>query len=175
LPDGFRLLLQRGADLGERLFHASEDFLSAGYQGICLINSDSPTLPTATLEEAIEVLRAPPDCVVLGRAEDGGYYLIGLKRAHQRLFQDITWSTKHVFAQTLERVAEIGLEPHLLPGWYDVDNGSSLHRLCRELIADDGRVQGYSAPCTREYLQRLIASGAGRRLGFETTRPESVV
>lgn len=174
LPDGFRLLLQRGGDLGERLFHASEDFLSAGYDGIALINSDSPTLPTSVLQEALEVLQAPRDCVVLGRAEDGGYYLIGLKRVHQRLFQDITWSTGNVFVQTLERAAEIGLESRLLPSWYDVDEGSSLRRLCGELMASDGHARGgYPAPRTRDYLRRLIAAGAGRRLGFDTI-PESI-
>lgn len=175
LPNGFRLLLQRGGDLGERLLHASEDFLSAGYDGIALINADSPTLPTAVLQEALEVLQAPRERVILGKAEDGGYYLIGLKRVHQRLFQDITWSTEGVFVQTLERAAEIGLESHLLPSWYDVDEGGSLRRLCGELLASDGHARsGYPAPCTREYLRHLIAAGAGPRLGFDTAIPESI-
>ncbi len=158
LPPGFRLLAQRGANLGERLFHATEDFLAAGYQAMCLINSDSPTLPAAVLHEAVVALRAPGDRIVLGPADDGGYYLIGLKRAHQRLFEDIAWSTGSVLASTLDRAREIGLETKLLPSWYDVDDAASLGRLCQELFSTDGRSgaqAGYAAPHTREYLRKL--------------------
>jgi rSAM/selenodomain-associated transferase 1 len=145
LPRGFQLLLQRGEDLGERLFHATEDLLSAGFHSVCLINSDSPTLPSSLLREAAVALQAPGDRVALGPATDGGYYLIGLKRAHRRLFEGISWSTPEVLGQTLERARELALEVHLLPEWYDVDDQESLRLLCRELFgakaggAPDGR------------------------------------
>ena len=71
--------------------------------------------------------------MVLGGSDDGGYYLIGMKRLHQRLFEQIDWSTERVFAQTLERAREIGLEAELLPTWYDVDDAATLERLRREL------------------------------------------
>ena len=102
---------------------------------MCLINSDSPTLPPAVLRDAVKALHAPGDRIVLGPADDGGYYLIGLKQAHRRLFQDIAWSTPTVLASTLERAREIGLECTMLPSWYDVDDADSLHRLCQELFA----------------------------------------
>ena len=73
---------------------------------------------------------------MLGPAEDGGYYLIGLKRAHARLFEEIAWSTPAVFAQTVERAREIGLDPAVLPGWYDVDDLESLRRLDAELFEE---------------------------------------
>jgi rSAM/selenodomain-associated transferase 1 len=170
LPGGFRLLAQRGADLGERLFHAAEDFFATGYQAMCLINSDSPTLPAGILNEAVEALRAPGDRVILGPADDGGYYLIGLKRAHRRLFEEIAWSTGSVLASTLDRAREIVLETKLLPNWYDVDDAASLGRLCRELFPANGpcgRQTGYAAPHTRDYLRQLIKAGLGKHLGPE--------
>ncbi len=169
LPDSFRLLPQRGRDLGERLFHATCDLLDAGYESVCLINSDSPTLPQSILAEAIAHLEKAGDRIVLGASDDGGYYLIGLKRAHRRVFDKITWSTSAVFAQTLERAAEIGLEVVFLPSWYDVDDGASLRRLAAELFGNDGVHSdrcGYDAPFTRDFLSGLIAGGSAERLGL---------
>jgi rSAM/selenodomain-associated transferase 1 len=172
LPDRFRLLSQRGTNLGERLFHASEDFFAFGYRGVCLINSDGPTLPVAVLVEAVNALRESGDRVVLGPADDGGYYLIGLKRAHPQLFEDIAWSTDSVLASTLDRAREIALETRLLPSWYDVDDARSLGRLFQELFTTNCRemMPGYSAPHTREYLQRLIKADGGKRLGLTPTQ-----
>src|SRR6202007_1866343 len=109
LPDGFRLLPPKEPTLGRSLLHAAYDLLAAGYGSICLVNADSPTLPTDLLVRAVRRLAEPGDRVVLGPAADGGYYLIGLKRFHQRLFEGIDWSTERVFGQTLARAGEIGV------------------------------------------------------------------
>ena len=172
LPTGFGLLPQRGAHLGERLLHVTEDFLAAGYEAVCLINSDSPTLPSALLRQARDALTLAGDHLVLGRAIDGGYYLIGLKKAHRRLFEDITWSSSAVFHQTLERAAELGLDVQLLPAWYDVDDLESLRWLCDELFARNGRhsprdLVAYDAPSTRNYLRSLVEKAGSRRLGLK--------
>jgi uncharacterized protein len=166
LPNGFGLLAQRGEHLGERLFRAAHDFLNAGYGAMCLINSDSPTLPKSVLEKAVRALQLPGDRVVLGPADDGGYYLIGLKKAHPQLFADIEWSTEKVLTQTLERAAQVKLEVVLLPVWYDVDDGNSLERLRNELFggeaADPATPCGYHAPHTRAYLTQLNIECDGR-------------
>jgi len=172
LPAGFRLLPQRGSGLGERLLHVTEDFLAAGYAAVCLVNSDSPTLPSELLRRAIDALASAEDRVVLGRAVDGGYYLIGLKKAHRRLFEDITWSSPAVFDQTVERVRELGLDVELLPAWYDVDDLESLRWLCDELFAGNGRhnpenLAAHHAPRTRDYLSSLIEKRGRHTLGFE--------
>ena len=102
---------------------------------------------------------------VLGPAEDGGYYLIGLKRAHPRLFEEIAWSTPLVFAQTVERAREIGLEPVVLPPWYDVDDVASLHRLHRELLGEsskDDHTGAHRARHTAAFLQDLFRDGEPR-------------
>jgi rSAM/selenodomain-associated transferase 1 len=154
LPPGFHLLPQRGADLGERLLHATEDLLAAGFAALCLINADSPTLPPARLAEAAILLRQPGDRVVLGEADDGGYYLIGLKHAHINMFNRIDWSTSRVFGQSLERAAEIGLEVARLSSWYDIDDAATMARLETELSATQG--PGFAAPATAGFLRGLV-------------------
>jgi len=102
-----------------------------------VLNADSPTLPTALLVETAAILARPGDRVVLGPSSDGGYYLLGLKAQHCRMFEHIDWSTERVAGQTLERAREIGLEVHTLPVWYDVDDMDDLRRLHAELCGDD--------------------------------------
>jgi uncharacterized protein len=151
LPEDFLLLPQRGDGFGERLFFACEDLLAAGFSSACLIDSDSPTLPQAALQQAVESLAQPGDRMVLGGCEDGGYYLIGLKQPHRRVFEDINWSTSQVFEQTLARAAEIGLETELLPPWFDVDDAAALERLQRELTS----AIGFDAVHSRAFLANL--------------------
>jgi uncharacterized protein len=169
-PD-ISLLPPRRTGLGNSLRDAAEDLIAAGYGGACLVNADSPTLPTALLVEAVDALRAPGDRVVLGPAHDGGYYLIGLKQPHARLFEDISWSTEHVYRQTVERAASIGLEVATLPAWYDVDDAASLGWLCEEIIAGrcrtELRLRGYAAPHTAAYLRQLLAALGAEGLGIE--------
>ncbi|HEY1873347.1 MAG TPA: TIGR04282 family arsenosugar biosynthesis glycosyltransferase [Steroidobacteraceae bacterium] len=173
LPPHVRMLPPRSVGLANSLPDAIEDLIAAGYGGVCLVNSDSPTLPTTLLIDAITSLSAPGDRVVLGPATDGGYYLIGLKHPHRHLFHDIAWSTEQVYRQTAERAVSIGLELVTLPAWYDVDDAVSLSWLCRELI--DGRRppqctrDGYVASQTRDYLRELIAAGGSERLAMNHT------
>jgi uncharacterized protein len=152
LPAGFQLLSQRGASFGERLLYTCEDLFACGFGAVCLIDSDSPTMPQHALLHAVETLSHAGDRMVLGASEDGGYYLIGMKRPHRRVFEQIDWSTERVFAQTMERARGIGLATVLLPAWYDVDDAATLERLQRELAGPTG---GYDAKHTRAYLESL--------------------
>jgi rSAM/selenodomain-associated transferase 1 len=160
LPSEFRLLAQRGEGFGQRLLNVCEDLFACGFSAVCLIDSDSPTMPHDALLQAVERLSRAGDRVVLGGSDDGGYYLIGLKRLHYRLFEQIDWSTERVFAQTLERAGEIGLQVELLPTWYDVDDAATLERLRRELTAPDDAA--YDARHTRAYLHSLRVYTASR-------------
>ena len=164
LPERFSLLAQRGASLGERLCNATEDLLRQGYGAVCLINSDSPTLPGSILIRAIESLAAEGDRVVLGAAEDGGYYLIGLKHVHRNLFNEIAWSTSDVLARTRQRAAEIDLPVELLPPWYDVDDAETLSRLCEELLCTSSLNGAYPAPHTRAFLEAIVKSEGRQRI-----------
>lgn len=165
LPDGFALIPQRGDAFGERLLAAAEDILACGYGAVCLIDSDSPTLPTLALQRAVEELAQPGDRVILGGSDDGGYYLMGLKRAHAAPFERITWSTEIVYAETVERIREAQLELVELPLWYDVDDAATLAVLEAELLGGKrpgfARIDGYRAEITRAYLtERRRASDA---------------
>ena len=164
LPEGFELLAQRGPSLGDRLCNATDDLLKQGYSAVCLINSDSPTLPKSILIRAIESLMKDGDRVVLGAAEDGGYYLIGLKYAHRNLFNDIAWSTPDVLSRTKQRAAEIDLPVELLTPWYDVDDAETLTRLCEELFFMPSANGAYPAPHTRAFLEAIIQSEGVQRI-----------
>ena len=78
--------------------------------------------PPEFLLETARLLAQAGDRAVLGPCTDGGYYLLGLKAPHRRLFEDVAWSTAQVAQQTRARAAEIGLPLHELPEWYDVDD-----------------------------------------------------
>src|SRR5260370_29385924 len=164
-PEGFRLLPPKEPTIGRSLFHAAQDLFTAGYRSVCLVNADSPTLPTEVLVEAARRLREPGDRIVLGPAADGGYYLIGLKQFHRRLFEEIDWSTERVFRQTLARSGEIGVTVAPLPEWYDVDDEATLAMLAREIgtcpSAAGPYLNGYRAPSTTASLDKLLSGNGG--------------
>jgi rSAM/selenodomain-associated transferase 1 len=157
LPKDFALLPQRGEAFGERLAAATEDLLQLGFTSLCLIDSDSPTVPAHAFARATEYLSDQQDSVVLGPSDDGGYYLIGLRQLHRTLFERIDWSTDRVLEQTIAAARAVGLPVHLLPTWYDVDDRATLARLCNELFSANGRSsEGFAAPATRRFLSELI-------------------
>ena len=100
---------------------------------------------------------------MLGAADDGGYYLIGLKQAHKNLFDGIAWSTSDVLARTLQRAEEINLPVELLPYWYDVDDAETLNRLCTDLFCTE-LDRAYPAPHTRTFLNAIIKSEGSQRI-----------
>lgn len=157
LPKEFGLVPQRGEAFGERLAAATEDLLRLGFDSLCLIDSDSPTVPVPAFAVAVERLSESEDSVVLGPSDDGGYYLIGLKKFHKRLFERIDWSTDRVLEQTIAAARKMDLHVHLLPTWYDVDDRTTLARLCHELFGSNGsRGEGFGAPATRGFLSDVL-------------------
>lgn len=139
---------QRGNSLGERLHHALVQAQDAGAEQVVFLGSDSPTLPPSHIQQAFEALDSHD--VVLGPAFDGGYYLLGLKRALPAVLEDIPWSTPEVLRLTCERSNAAGHSLHLLPFWYDVDEPADVTFL-------------------RAHLSSLRASGE-REAGHETAR-----
>jgi glycosyltransferase A (GT-A) superfamily protein (DUF2064 family) len=154
------MIPQRQGALGERLCRVVDDLFSVGSAAVALIGSDSPTVPAACYLELLEVLRSDPAAVVLGPADDGGYYALGMSRALPVLFEGITWSTNRVFTQTVEHIKKAGLRPHVLPTWHDVDDLASLQLLHRELRGELAhRLNGYPARRTKARLGTLAAQG----------------
>ncbi len=142
--------------IGRCLLHATRALLAAGYAAAALLNADSPNLPTALLGDLCARLLAPGPRVVLGPAEDGGYYAIGLKAAEPHLFEDIDWSTARVAGQTAERARDLGLKLDMLPSWYDVDDPDDLRRLLADLRhGQAGGLRPSAAPATAACAARL--------------------
>ncbi|HXO22917.1 MAG TPA: TIGR04282 family arsenosugar biosynthesis glycosyltransferase [Thermoanaerobaculia bacterium] len=153
LHPGLAAVVQRGDDLGTRLHTAlAEAAREAPY--VAALGSDHPTLPLDVVHRAFAALEAGAP-VVLGPAEDGGYYLIAIaaralgvsEGIPRRLFEGIDWSTGRVFAQTLERCRELGIEPALLPMAADVDTPDDLRRLALRMADGD-----LGCPRTRDLL-----------------------
>ena len=173
LPERFALIPQRGDTFGERLHAAAQDILTCGYSSVCLIDSDSPTVPFSVFALAVDALARPGDRVVLGPSHDGGYYLIGLKVAHAAPFDNISWSTGMVAEETRQRCRDASLELVELPLWYDVDDEETLSRLCLEVLdripPSFAMIAGYPAPATKEFLQKLkmTSSKASDPIGQE--------
>ncbi len=148
LPAPARIFAVDGPSIGECLSGAMGRLFSEGLGHVVALNADSPTLPVAYLERAAELLES--NDVVLGPAEDGGYYLIGLRRPQPELFEGIAWSTSRVASETLARAAALGLAAARLPVWYDVDTPAELERLREELAS---RPPGIASR-TRAFLAR---------------------
>ncbi len=176
LPIGTGLLLADGsgdapsgvAGFGRCLLHAIQSMLDRGHTAACVLNADSPTLPTRLLRAAAARLESPGDRVVMGPAEDGGYFLLGMKRAHASMFARIDWSTDRVAAQTRDRAAEAGLALDELEPWYDVDEPETLFRLLRDFSLGpppDAYPASHTAACVARFgLHELHAAPAQRRV-----------
>lgn len=120
---------QQGTTLGERMAEAFETAFKNGIEACCIIGSDSPDLPAEYIRQAFEWLEQNRADVVFGPAEDGGYYLLGLRNICQELFRDIPWSTAAVLESSLKQAEKAGLRTALLPTWYDLDELKDLLRL----------------------------------------------
>jgi uncharacterized protein len=165
LPESIGLIETVAPTLGECLHYAAVSLLRAGHGAVCLVNSDSPTLPVGYLVTAATALAAPGERIVLGPSTDGGYYLIGMKRPHAGLFEDIAWSTDQVLSQTLARAAALGVPVVHLPTWYDVDNEDTLRLLVQEVLGDKPFRDVETATLTtwtRGYLSALAKDSALR-------------
>jgi rSAM/selenodomain-associated transferase 1 len=106
-------------DLGARMSSAVSRRLREGARRVIVIGTDCPALSADVVARAFEALERAD--VVLGPAEDGGYYLVGTRAAHPALFDEIPWSSPHTLAVTLERLAGAGLRVQRLEVLRDVD------------------------------------------------------
>jgi rSAM/selenodomain-associated transferase 1 len=152
-PPNTLLLSVEGADIGECLAKSFEVLFQRGFKKVIAFNADGPTLPLDYLVKTLDYL--DKNDVVLGLGDDGGYYLIGLKRLNWRLFQNINWSTDLVFEQTKSKVKQAGLSLAETPHWYDVDTFSDFERLVNDLK----NLPETMLPFTRQYLSQADLPG----------------
>jgi len=151
-PD-FLLVPQRGPDLGARLANSFEHLFTLGHAAVFAIDSDTPTLPTPFLEQALDLIATPGIDLVLGPSEDGGYYLIGLRALYRELFEDMPWSTAQVVPETFRRAEGKGLKVAALPLWFDIDTPKDLKQLAASLAGPGGNAARHTR---RFFMERTI-------------------
>lgn len=138
---GVPVTAQVSGDLGARMLAA------LGNGPAMALGTDAPTLPLRFLKQAAQ-LGSP---LVLGPAFDGGYWTLAWQRPIPELMNGMSWSTNSVLSETLIRSRSLGLEPELLPFWYDVDTPDVLALLKQQLRI----LPAHIAPCTRSALHAL--------------------
>jgi len=126
---------QSDGDLGQRMRSALETLLGPrGYDAAMLVGADIPLLHARYVLDACDTLHSSGG-VVLGPADDGGYYLIGMTKLHGGLFERIEWGTGSVLTDTLRAAERLGIEARLIGSTYDVDTIEDLRRLERDLAS----------------------------------------
>ena len=146
-----RWLCQPGGDLGARMAAAFAGAAAEGFGPLVMVGTDSPNLPPASYETAFCALRSGDTDLVLGRTDDGGYYLIGMRSLCAALLEGIAWSGPTVFDQTVANAARLGMRVREILPWYDVDTPEDLDRLRQDLLGDPAGSE--RAPTTREWLK----------------------
>lgn len=147
IPHDVEVWPQGTGDLGERMGRALLRALARGGRAI-LIGADSPGLPPRLVEAARSALRAGG--AVLGPADDGGFYLVGLDRCEEGLLSDLPWSRSDTLAHAEARLRRSGRAVARTGRWFDVDEPADLVRLAR-LVA----VGEVEAPATARALASL--------------------
>lgn len=159
LPEDAVLIEQKGNDLGERMNSAFKFAETKKFSPIIIIGTDSPTLPPENIELAIELFENVETKIVLGAANDGGYYLVGLRKKTDGIFENVEWSSPKTFEQTAENARRIfGCRPAEIPIWYDVDTPEDLKTLYDEFSKNENFA--IIAPETAKWLKKA-ADGSG--------------
>ncbi len=123
---------QVNGDLGKRMSAAFEHVFSKGVSKAIIIGSDCIELTTEIITNAFELLEN--NDVVIGPALDGGYYLLGMKTLHNCIFENKSWSTDLLIAETLESLKKENLSVQLMPKLSDIDTETDLTPELRNLI-----------------------------------------
>lgn len=130
--DDFQKDLQKGHDLGVRMYHAIEKASKANYDEICLIGSDNMEITPDIILEAFNSLKIKD--VVIGPSKDGGYYLIGMKKPIKEIFNIRNWGTSSVLDETLSRIKKLNLNYHLLTELNDIDELEDINDKNRDYL-----------------------------------------
>lgn len=131
VPEGWATAIQSQGDLGERLAGLFYTSFRRGVNRVIVLGSDSPTLPLEVIHEALDELARKK--VVIGPAEDGGYYLLGCSEWIPEIFQNIDWGTAEVLEQTTRAIRDRNIAHRLLIPWYDIDRSDDLEKLRQEI------------------------------------------
>ena len=122
-----RQCVQADGDLGHRMAEAFADVFSLHSEArVLIIGSDCPALTADIINKAFRDLSQAD--VVIGPAEDGGYYMLGMKKLHRSLFEGISWSGPDVFKETVRKAGALGLIINTGPILFDIDTAADWER-----------------------------------------------
>jgi len=142
---GFKVAVQEGNSLGQRLRNAFIRVLENRAGKVVIVASDVPDLSARIMTDAINCLDNTD--VVIGPCYDGGYYLIGMKELHEELFHGISWGTERVYQQTLDAAKENGLTVNQLPVLIDIDTEADLRRW--------SQTDGHKKPALVDFIKAM--------------------
>jgi uncharacterized protein len=148
LDGRWRVGVQRGRDLGERLQEAFAAAFRAGCGKVVAVGTDTPWMGNQRILQALRLLDKTD--VVLGPCADGGYYLAGARRLVPQMFQQIPWGRAQVFDTTLRAVQKARASYRLLPRDFDLDRPEDLERAAQVLRRNANR-----APQLAEWVNQL--------------------
>ncbi len=120
----FILELQEGNDLGNRMYNAFKKVINKGSKKTIVIGTDIPDMSSNIIRNAMYALDNSD--VVIGPSNDGGYYLLGMKKLYKNLFSGIEWSSESVLSLTLKKINTLNLSYTMLPELIDVDTEDDL-------------------------------------------------
>ena len=152
-----RMVPQGEGDLGYRMARAAGAVLDQGEGSVIIMGSDSPTMPRKSLEDAIDALQNSE--AVLGDCEDGGFYLLGLRRTDDEMFNNIDWGGDQVALQTRDRLSACGFSVSEIARWYDIDRFDDIMKALGD-IQSGGNSDDYELRCMLE----TILEKAGERV-----------
>ena len=151
LPREVAVRPQRGDDLGARMRNALAELIELErFDAGVLVGTDAPLITTEHIDEATALLRTRGG-VVLGPADDGGYYLIGMTRVFPELFAGVEWGSDSVLMDTMRIAERRHIDVCLIRGAYDIDTIEDLRRLEGDLEREPPQV----APHTRQVLKKI--------------------
>ncbi len=142
---GFRVVVQEGDNLGQRLCNALSTAMENGARKAVIVASDVPDLSAGIMELAISALDTSD--IVIGPCYDGGYYLIGMKKLHEELFHDISWGTELVCQQTLNIANENHLMVRQLTTLMDIDTEADLRQW--------SQIDGHKKPAIMDFVKAI--------------------
>jgi rSAM/selenodomain-associated transferase 1 len=146
------LVEQKGDNLGEKMSSAFEFAFAQKIDAAVMIGTDSPTFSEDFIEQAFEFLETNSDAV-LGKTEDGGFYLIGLRKSDARIFEKVEWSSPQAFEKVRENIMNLNWHLREVPSWYDVDEPKDLEQLRKEFLNNKNARK--RAPQTFEWIKKL--------------------
>ena len=138
IGNDFTYYWQSGTNLGERMFNAFQKVFDDSYDNVVIIGSDAPEINSDLIIKSFNKLNNYE--AVIGPSDDGGYYLLGLKKAEIKLFENIKWSTDSVFNSTIAIFEKQNLKYYLMKELTDIDTKSDLYNWMNSIDKKENNV-----------------------------------